>query len=348
MKFLIVKTSAIGDIIHSFPAVEYLKSRFPEAKIDWAVENSYKDLVAAHPLISQVFPISTQVWRKKLHHRLTWKAIGDFRKEIRQQKYDILFDLQGNTKSAVVTALADAYEKVGFGFHSVAERLNLVVTTHKYDIPQDLNIQETYLKLVQTHFKDLKVFQSRGVALRLTEAEETLLNQMVDKKGPRYLVAFGSNWSNKQLSEGDLKNFLEIVDREDHPYFYFIWGTEAEKQQAVRLQAHFEKSVVVERLSLPLLQGVMRKMDLVISMDSMALYLCGETPSFSVFGPSLAAVFNPSGRQHTYFQGSCPYGKVFSRRCPFLRSCSTGACLKNVTPEQLFARYQQQRIIKGV
>jgi heptosyltransferase-1 len=339
MRVLIVKTSAIGDIIHAFPVAEYLKSRFPEAEIDWAVEKNYQELVAAHPLVSDVIVLSTQTWRRALHRMATWREIAGFRKELRGKKYDLLFDLQGNTKSAVVTAFADAHEKIGFGPASVAERPNLWATHKKYEVPSGENIQQTYLKLVQAHFNDAMPFLPQHPDLRITKEEETVLEQMVRQDGPRYLVAFGSNWPNKQLSEESWIRFLQLVEEKDHPFFYFIWGSGQEKEQADRLHAHFKKSAVVDRLRLPLLQGLMRKMDLVISVDSMALHLCGKTPSFSLFGPSLASVYAPLGPQHASFQGECPYGRVFSKRCPVLRTCPTGACLKQLTAEELFERF---------
>lgn len=343
MNFLIVKTSAIGDIIHTFPVVEYLRARFPEATIDWVVEESFRDLVSRHPFVNTVFTVATRSWRKNLHRSLTWKEIFSFRKTIQLPTYDILFDLQGNTKSALITAFASAREKVGFGYRSVPEKSNLLFTRQKYEVPDGINIQDRYLRLVQAHFADREPFKAQGIALRLTEEEEKSLDQLVNKETPRYLVAFGSNWPHKQLSEETLKGFLKRVEQEDRPFFYLIWGNEKEKEQAERLHAHFPKSVVVDRLSLPLLQGLMRKMDLVIAMDSMALHLCGKTPSFSIFGPSLASVYKPQGTEHRHFQGACPYGRIFARRCPVLRTCKTGACLKDVQAEVLFAHYQNAR-----
>lgn len=344
MKILIVKTSAIGDIIHAFPVLEYLKGRFPNAQIDWVIEKDFSDLLTAHPLVCRVFPISTKLWRKKLHHLLTWKEILAFRKNIRNYTYDLLFDLQGNTKSAFITAQVRAHEKVGFDFDSVSEKPNLLVTTRRYKVPEGINIQERYLRLVQAHFNDKEPFVPQGVDLKLNREEEVYLNQTTQSHTPKYLVAFGSNWPNKQLSLEVLERFLSKIEEYDHPFFYFIWGTPHEQQIAKRLQAQFANSIVVDRLKLPLLQGLIRKMDLVIAVDSMALHLCGKTPSFSLFGPSLASVYKPLGLQHHHFQGSCPYGKQFSNRCPILRTCSTGACLKDVTVQALFESYRMMRV----
>ena len=103
-------------------------------------------------------------------------------------------------------------------------------------------------------------------------------------------------------------------------------------------------SVVVDRLPLPTWQNLMDEVDLVIAVDSSALHLCGttSTPSFSIFGPTSQRVFKPMGERHFAVQGSCPYGRTFEKQCPVLRSCPTGACIKELTVEELFEAFQSQ------
>lgn len=341
MRFLIVKTSAIGDIIHSFPVVEYLHARFPGAQIDWVVEKAYEDLVAAHPLIHKVFTISSKKWRGAFHRFSTWKEIRELRSSL--SSYDILFDLQGNTKSALVTAIVKAKEKVGFGWKTAAEKLNLLATRSRYDVSRAMSAQQRYLKLVQSHFGDETLFEPQGACLKLKKEEEERISSLLHASSPRYMVAFGSKWRNKKVSEETLKGFLHLVNEEAHPHFFFIFSGEEEKKVAEELHALFpENSLTVGNLTLPLWQGLMHHMDLVIAMDSAALHLCGttKTPSFSVFGPSNASVFKPLGSQHTHFQRSCPYGRTFVERCPILRSCPTGACIRDVSAEELFQAFR--------
>jgi heptosyltransferase-1 len=81
----------------------------------------------------------------------------------------------------------------------------------------------------------------------------------------------------------------------------------------------------------------MSKMDLVVSVDSLALHLAGttQTPTYSIFGSSLAKKYQPLGLIHESFQGACPYGKKFEKRCSILRTCSTGSCIKDLTFKEL-------------
>ena len=165
MNFLIVKTSSIGDVIQTFPILEYLKKRYPDAWIDWVIEKEYLDLVQAHPLVRRAIPFSSRTWRKALLPLSTWKEMKEFSRLLRQETYDVLFDLQGNTKSGLITALAKAKEKVGLGRKSVPEFPNLFATTRRIDVDGCLQVQQRYLQVVQMYFEDGRNFIPQGADL---------------------------------------------------------------------------------------------------------------------------------------------------------------------------------------
>ena len=128
------------------------------------------------------------------------------------------------------------------------------------------------------------------------------------------------------------------------PLFLFIFGNEEEKRIAESLDVHFnERSIPVGDLSLPLWQALMWEMDGVIAVDSAALHLCGttQTPSFSVFGPTLPSYFKPMEPRHVAVHGSCPYGRTFSSQCPVLRTCATGACIRQLPADELFHSFKE-------
>lgn len=343
---LIVKTSSIGDVIHTFPVLDYLRQRFPDARIDWVVEKSCADLLRAHPRLDHVQVVDTRVWRKALTSAKTRQEIAQFIKELRQTKYDLLIDLQGNSKSALITLFAKAQAKVGFDWKSVPEKPNLLVTTHKYFVPPHLSIRKRYLHLAQSHFHDVDESAILPVELKITDEEQDRLQKILQEpsiaKGMRLMVCFGSKWKNKRLKEETLVELLKQIKLSYHANFVFIWADAEEKRIADAFHAFFPgNSSSVGRLSLNLWQALMTKMQGVLAVDSAALHLCGTTatPSFSIFGPSAASLYKPEGSRHVAYQGSCPYGRTFIKRCALLRSCSTGACMRDLDPEELFQSF---------
>ncbi|MCC5833012.1 MAG: hypothetical protein JJU12_08240 [Chlamydiales bacterium] len=329
MKILIIKTSALGDLIHTFPVLSYLRKRFPFAEIDWVVEASFAELLEAHPGLTRVLSIESKKWRKApFRCRSELKAFWSI---LRESFYDLVFDLQGNIKSAAILAQTRAKQKVGFGWRALPEWPNALFTSAKITPPRGKNIREDYLAVVQGYFNDLTPFADEPVELRITERQLSQVNALPSGKT---LVCPGAAWPNKQLGFEQLLAFLKELGL---GAYLFGWGTEQEREIGARLAAHFSGSSVLERYPLPVLQHAMAKCALVVAMDSLPLHLCAttSTPTIGFFGPSSAKKYGPIGAAHLTIQGECPYGVVFEKRCPKLRTCKTGACLKQFQMEGL-------------
>lgn len=342
-QFLIVKTSAIGDVIQSFQVIEALKMRYPSCLIDWVVEKGIAPLVEAHPHLDRVLVIDSKKWRKNwLAHR---KEVRQFRKTLRQKQYDALFDLQGNAKSGAVNVMARARKKVGYSWNSVSERPNYFSTNVHLPISTTGNVRCRYMRLVEDFLGVEQECMKAPLQLHLTREEEVHLQRFkqLGFSEPRLMICFGSNWENKRLSKETLLGFLQLLDDKLAPTFFFVFGNEEEKKIADALEREFSRSShSIGGMSLPLWQRCMQEVNGVISVDSAALHLCGttRTPSFSIFGPSSALAYKPLGENHRAFQGGCPYNVSFDKRCPQLRTCSTGACMKTLTAEELFDQFE--------
>jgi heptosyltransferase-1 len=111
VKALIVKLSSLGDVVHAMPAVQDLRSAFPRIKIDWVVERAFAPLVARCEGVSRVIPCDLRRWRKTPLAKATRQEWADFKAELQQDRYDAVIDLQGLTKSALVSWLARTRSK---------------------------------------------------------------------------------------------------------------------------------------------------------------------------------------------------------------------------------------------
>lgn len=327
MKILIVKTSSLGDLIQCFPTLSYLRKRFPDAQIDWAVEETCADLINAHPQVDQSILLYTKKWRKNFFSFSTLKQIRNFFKILRKARYDVIFDLQGNLKSSLVLILALAKKRVGFGWGAISEWPAFFFTSCRITPPKGQNIREDYLSIVKGYFNDKTFSEEESlVELSLEKSQFEWLESFFSEEIAPILVCPGSAWKNKRVP---FENLLAILKQFEDKPFLFAWGNEEEKKVASKLAAHFPNSRLLEKLPLPLLQHVMARSHLVVTMDSLPLHLCGttSTSSLSFFGPSSADKYKPLGKQHEALQGACPYGITFEKRCPRLRTCKTGACI---------------------
>lgn len=351
-KILIVKTSAIGDIIQSFDVLSYLREKFPKAQIDWVVEEEAVELLLAHPLLSNVIAMRSKEWRRNLGRRATWIAIKDFFKELRKTRYDLAIDLQRNSKSGLVHFFVKARLKLGYGWKTASEWPNCLASNRRCNPPLGLNIRDEYLYLVRDFLGDKTPYVPSGILLNADKISQQKIEMVLGHPSlqgkERILLCPGTAWWSKQVEEEALSHFIRQVGSATKAMFLLLWGNEGEKNLAMRLAAQNPgySLLLNGRFRLTALQNLITHMDAVVSMDSLPLHLAGTTgtPTFAVFGPSSASKFLPRGKQHRGVQGSCPYGVTFDNRCPHLRTCKVAACTKGLTGEFLVAQYLKWRL----
>ena len=106
MRVLLIKLSSLGDVVHTLPAAMDIAARFPQARIDWVVEPAFAPLVRQCVAIDRVIEMDLRRWRRQPWSRATRQAWRGFRQALEQEAYDWILDLQGLTKSALVSGLA--------------------------------------------------------------------------------------------------------------------------------------------------------------------------------------------------------------------------------------------------
>ena len=343
MDVLIVKTSSLGDVIHTFPVLEYLVRQQKVQSVDWVVEKPFRNLVASHPLVNRVLEVNTRSWRKKLFSRQVQGEIKEFTHILQEKHYDVAFDLQGNLKSGLLLSRAQADKKVGFEWSSLPEKPNFLFTNLRFPVSRKQNIRNVYLQLVQSYFHDSQEYEINPcdlIGADLVAVEQ----QLSEVSSPTVLLCPHARWKNKQLPLEILTAWLRDLSEAYGFAFLVCWGNEEELEKAQKIVdlVPGQASVCSERLDFASLQHLMNRVALVISMDSFPLHLSGlaSTPTYSVFGPSRAEVYCPPNISHRSFQGTCPYSESFEFRCPQLRSCKTGACMRQLTSEELMGHFR--------
>ena len=106
MRILLVKTSSLGDVIHNLPVVSDIKRHFPDAVVDWCVEESFAAIPRLHPGVEEVIPVAVRRWRKALFKASTWQEMATFRRQLQGNAYDAVIDTQGLLKSALIASRA--------------------------------------------------------------------------------------------------------------------------------------------------------------------------------------------------------------------------------------------------
>ena len=113
MRILIVRTSAMGDIVHCLPVLIALRRHLPEAKIAWVVERTFAPLLEGHPDIDELILVRLREWRKQPLSAAVLREVATFRQTLRRFAPDVALDLMGNHKGGAIAWLSGAKRRLG-------------------------------------------------------------------------------------------------------------------------------------------------------------------------------------------------------------------------------------------
>lgn len=283
---LFVKTSSLGDVIHNMPAVVDARRRFPNARIDWAVEEAYAPLVRSHPSVDRVIAVAIRRWRRALVQAATWREVLALRRDLGHADYDAVIDTQGLVKSAFVASLARG---VHFGFDraSVRERL----ATRFYD--------RTFRVDPRAH-ATARCRQLAAFALGYAPAgalDYGLAPAAAAGESAGIVLLHGTARAAKEWPEAAWRALAAgLIDRGHR--VTLLHGSPAEAARSVRLAAGLPDAIVAARMPIDRLAALIAGAHAVIGVDTGLLHLAValEVPTVAVFRATDPALTGPVGR----------------------------------------------------
>ena len=138
MRILIVKTSSLGDVIHNLPVVSDIRRQFPDAVVDWCVEESFAVIPRLHPEVGKIIPVAIRRWRKNIFKAATWREIAEFRRGLQAASYDAVVDTQGLLKSALMASQAHG-PVLGYAADSAREPMAARFYDRKFSVSRELH-----------------------------------------------------------------------------------------------------------------------------------------------------------------------------------------------------------------
>jgi len=281
MKIAIVKLSALGDIVHAMAILKYIKEMIPESRIDWIVEENFASVLEHNPSIDTILPVNLKSLKtNKLKLFSEIKSL----KKYAQNNYDIVIDLQGLIKSAIVSRILGP--NVGFDKNSIRETAASSFYKRSFFIPYAENVIMRNIELVALAL-DLKIDSERLIKkdplLFFTEEDRKKTALLIEEDQKTIIHILGSSWESKIYPK---EKFVEIIDALEGNHL-LVWGNESEQDAAKYVSEH-TKARVVPRLSLNELKALISSADLVIGADSGPTHFAWalNRPSITIFGPT--------------------------------------------------------------
>jgi heptosyltransferase-1 len=284
---LIVKTSSLGDVVHTLPAISDAVAAMPNIIFDWVVEEGFSEIPTWHPGIHTVIPCALRRWRKsffKARSSGEWKS---FKVALRRNHYDLVIDAQGLLKSAMVCSLVSA-PKAGYDRFSIKERIASLFYSRRYSVSKEQHAVERIRQLFA---------QALGYNVP-AETGNCGLNKSQFIGGcsaGKFVFLHGTTRADKYWPE---PHWIELGQRlaEQGRAILLPWGNEEERLRAERIASAVSSAEVLPKLNLQGVANVLAVADAVVSVDTGLGHLAAalDVPAIAMYGatsPALVATY---------------------------------------------------------
>ena len=287
MKILLVRVSSMGDVLHNMPVVNDLLHQFPDASIDWVVEEAYVQLVALHPGVSRIIPFALRRWRKSLRSASTRQEIRRFYQQLRQEEYDLVLDTQGLLKTGIIMGMARcsrtgkkwglANGTEGSGYEGISRLF------HDHSLPVDKRTHAVLRgRLVAAAAGRYKVNSPASFGLQAPSGHPDWLPEQ------EYAVFFhGTAGAAKKW---DRAHWIAIAATVKSYALTILlpWGNAAEKTEAEAMAAHIPEARVLPALSMQDAIILAQSARLAIGVDTGLTHIAAayETPTIEIYSAS--------------------------------------------------------------
>ncbi|GAA9114506.1 lipopolysaccharide heptosyltransferase I [Helicobacter pylori] len=284
MKIAIVRLSALGDIIVSAVFLAAIKERFTNAQIEWFVDERFGTILEHSPYIDKLHPIALKSTLTTFNPLKIFKLF----KSLRAYEYDIVIDMQGLIKSALITQMLKAPKKVGFDYASARESLSAFFYSQKVSIAYDEPILKRNFTLLSHALNLPKNEISEGLSSRskvFSYQDSPKIDALnLNKNKLKILFVLETSKINKTYP---IERFKELALALENFQICLLWHASEDKATALYGALKNQRDVLLlPKLTLNEVKALLFKMDLIIGGDTGITHLAWalQKPSITLYG----------------------------------------------------------------
>jgi heptosyltransferase-1 len=324
---LIVKLSAIGDVIHALPVAQALKATFPQARLSWVVERAAFELVANHPYIDEVI-----LFEKVRCRSLTGMALylPVLLRGLRRRRFDLALDLQGLLKSGLIAYLSGAPERlVCCNARELSDRLSRRICGPN----QHGHIVERYLDVVRALGGTVTAVD---FGIRFSDAEVQSAQAILADHGwqgkPYIALIPGANWPNKRWPTGYFAQLAELLYQQGITSLITGGPDDVALAEEINDAANVPVLNLTGQTSLKQLAWVLQKARVTVGGDTgpMHLAVAVGTPTVALMGPTDINRNGPYGKGHQALVTARSCAGCWRRKCEQQLDCLAAVPVEEV------------------
>ena len=342
-RVLIVRLGALGDVVHAIPVAAALRRAYPQARIDWLVSAKHREILDLVPAIDRRLVIndrpSTGSRQADTPGTSLWGAIG----ELRRARYDVVLDLQGLIKSALLARLSGAPRILGFAASYSREGLARMFYTESYDPGRGglYDARETrHVVAINLGLLALLGITADAPEFPIADTESAAARWASEQTNGRYaLLNPGAAWPNKRWPPSRLAAVAQELHTRHGLMSVVLWGPgEEQLAQAVVAEAP-DAALLSPKTTIADLVALTRGAALMVSGDTGPTHIAAAvgTPLVGIYGPTRPARNGPMS----------PLDVTVSRdaicHCHHLRRCKLERmCLLDIEVSEVLGAVEQR------
>ncbi len=319
-KILVIKLRAIGDVLLSTIVLKNLRSAFPNAHIDFLTEKPSREVVEGNPILDSII-----VFDNKHQHGLSLLA------KVRWQHYDLVIDLFGNPRSAIVTWFSGARYRVGYRLKWRQYCYNIVVE------PRGGEVHNAEFNLDALHAIGVSV-HDRSIAFFLDSEAEQFAERFFSEAGlqDKFVIALnpGGGWYTKRWRLSQFAELADMITREYNAVILLIWGPGEEADVQLIQSLMRSKSIIIPRTNLKQLAALLKRSSILVTNDSGPMHIAASigTPIIAIFGPTNPELQGPYNVECEIVQ----HQQLVCLGCNFTECPIGNLCMEELSAVEVF------------
>ena len=351
-KILLVRFSALGDVIQTLPILTMLRDGFPDAKIGWAIDTELAPAIEGHPALDYVHRCARRSWSRALPNPAKWaQTYGEFQAfigEIRSVGYDVSVDAQGLFKTALVPYLAAIKRRIGY--RHGREFSSMFYTERFLERDEYFDPAVSHLQHMAELARSIGAGEVRQtieppvVSEAVRQHVSVLLDGAFTTGAPVVAIAPATQWESKMWP---LEHWSELLRRiiEETDLNLIVQGSAGDAKVGAQILSGFTPAQLEGRvcnlfgkLPIPEMYALYERVQAAIGSDSAPLHVAGamRVPVvIGIYGPTGYRRTPPIGSPHITLlstEGELPCQPCHKRICPL----GTTECMKRITPGEVF------------
>lgn len=279
----------MGDVIHNLPIIRDIHFHFPNAIIDWVVEEGFVDIVKLHPEITNIIPIAFRRWRKSLFSRKTIAEISSAINHLRLTQYDYIIDSQGLLKSVLITLLARG-PSYGRNWKTNREAFASLFYRHRFEVPFEQHSVGRNRQLTALALSYPKPSNSPDYGLPSTDLAKAVKPSL----NLPSVFLLGLHATSRDSKLWPIANWVEVGQSLEKMGIALLlpWSNNSEFDRAHTIAKQLKLAVVLPKLSIQALAEISAGAKAAIGVDTGLVHLAValNIPSIAIYTDSEPAL----------------------------------------------------------